>query len=322
MPDTPKIYAEFDAVPVSLLYELEDAVRAASSLSSRDVVDVSRRVLEWMVSRGLTRPHAPEIACEPAPIRIAEVTCALDPARHQGIAREFRQVLEGSHVTSIEPQPLAEPLKPASESGGADPPSPEQTSSADDGAAPTASPPEAGAEVQASAPSGEPMEQPAQVTGPLSDPEKDVMALAKIEGREAAEVAAELNRRLQTVAIYMSKLPSTAEEDQADTCGPAEPAPKPVEQTPPGYASEAWRQLEVHLNALGNKGDWTPGRDLILIEGLGRGVDKAVLADQLGVEIGEMMARFRALVPGGKFATAEEQQLLTRVLRFRYEAAA
>lgn len=339
MDDARKTYEEYAAVPVSVLFELEDILRDSGSLYDRQVTEVSRCVLAWMVDRKLLPVSAKGVSVG---ISLAEVTCELDPKRHQEITQEFRQVLMGRCAPSIDPQPSPLAEQPAPESETEDLPS-EPTSSADDGAVAGSAASEAGAEAATSAPSGE------VVMGPLSDHEKDVMALAKIEGRSAADVSAELNRRLQTVAIYMSKLPSGVDEPEQNTDGPAEPVleppvavaqdqgPEPDRRKEPAGSAEVVAgasdatgdappttdsSIEAHLNAVGQKGGWTTGRDIVLIEGLAKGIDKALMADQLGVEVGELMARFRALVPGGKFESMEHQRKLMQVLRARYEREA
>ncbi|AQS46529.1 hypothetical protein BMG03_00980 [Thioclava nitratireducens] len=340
MDDARKTYEQYAGVPVSVLYELEDILRESSSLYDRQVTEVSRCVLAWMVDRELLPVPAKSATVG---ISLADVTCELDPLRHQEIAREFRQVLVGRCAPSIDPQssPLAEQLAPESE---AEDLPPEPTSSADGGAVAGNAAPEAGAEAATSAPSGE------VVMGPLSDHEKAVMASARLQGRPAADVAADLNRRLQTVAIYMSKLPSGVNEPEQNTDRPAEPLPKPTvavaqdqgpdpdrREEPAGSAEVVAgtsepaehaptpttdRSIEAHLDAIGQKGGWTTSRDIVLIEGLAKGIDKALMADQLGVEVGEIMARFRALVPGGKFESMEHQRKLMQVLRARYEREA
>ncbi len=83
----------------------------------------------------------------------------------------------------------------------------------------------------------------------------------------------------------------------------------------------AWRRkIESYLDFIGNKAPWTAALDLALVEGLAKGVAKELLADQLGVEIGAIKARFIALTPDGP--GIEYQKNLLTVLRERAGGAA
>lgn len=86
----------------------------------------------------------------------------------------------------------------------------------------------------------------------------------------------------------------------------------------------AWfREINAHLNALGNKSPWTPGADVALVESLMRGAPAEVISDELGVDIAAFRARFVALTPGcvdnygRRRVTIEDQQRLLQVLRAR-----
>lgn len=76
-----------------------------------------------------------------------------------------------------------------------------------------------------------------------------------------------------------------------------------------------WREIEATLNALGYKGGWSASDDLALAEGLAKGVQLPILADQLGHEPAACKARFIALTPDG--VTIEGQSHLLQVLRHR-----
>ncbi|PWE50064.1 hypothetical protein DEM26_08930 [Thioclava sp. NG1] len=345
MDDARKTYDDYNGASIDLatLFDLEARLIDEGNLSEFSVPPAVRAVLKWAADHQMLQAARHFPVPVGSPIGTPAVTCVLDPLRHQEIAQEFRQVLVGRCAPSIDPQPSPLAEQPAPESEAEDLP-PEPTSSVDNGAVAGSAAPEAGAEAATSAPSGE------VVMGPLSDHEKAVMASARLKGRPAADVAADLNRRLQTVAIYMSKLPSAVDEPEQNTDGPAEPVPKPTlavtqdqgpnpdrREEPAGSAEVVAgtsepaehapipttdRSIEAHLDAIGQKGGWTTGRDIVLIEGLAKGIDKALMADQLGVEVGEIMARFRALVPGGKFESMEHQRKLMQVLRARYEREA
>lgn len=348
MDDARKTDCDYYGVSIDLatLFDLEARLVDDGNISEFNVRPAVRAVLKWAADHQMLQPARHFPVPVGSPIGTPAVTCDLDPLSHQEITQDFRQVLMGRCAPSIDPQPSPLAEQPAPESEVEDLP-PEPTSPADDGAVAGSAAPEAGAEAATSAPSGE------VVMGPLSDHEKAVMASAKLKGRPAADVAADRNRRLQTVAIYMSKLPSGVDDPEqndapdvteSDTEGRAESL---GDCSSPEYAEHAQVQaeevrcasrsrssadrpldpetphsIEAHLNAVGQKGGWTTGRDIVLIEGLAKGIDKALMADQLGVEVGELMARFRALVPGGKFESMEHQRKLMQVLRARYEREA
>lgn len=84
-----------------------------------------------------------------------------------------------------------------------------------------------------------------------------------------------------------------------------------------------WREIEAVLNALGHKAPWTPQMDLALVEGIMAGTPQEVLADDLGVNLGQMRQRFIAMTPdavdrtGRSSVTIELQQRLIQVLRAR-----
>ncbi|MDD8022443.1 MAG: hypothetical protein PHX82_04980 [Paracoccaceae bacterium] len=112
----------------------------------------------------------------------------------------------------------------------------------------------------------------------------------------------------------------------APSAGPAaeaKPAPvapitarAPTETTRPGW----WVELNAQLNALGYRDGWSVARDLELVEGLASGSPAALVADQLGVEVGALKARFIALTPDG--VTIEGQTRLLQVLRDRAQGGA
>ena len=76
-----------------------------------------------------------------------------------------------------------------------------------------------------------------------------------------------------------------------------------------------WRELTEFLGKLGYRGGWSAQLDLALVEGLASGKQMAVVADEIGKEVGEAKARFIALTPNG--VTIERQTQLLQVLRAR-----
>lgn len=167
------------------------------------------------------------------------------------------------------------------------------------------------------------------VTGPLSDKEKQTIWQMVDQGSGAAEIAAKLRRRVQTVALLLNRaearnaqpapqvsgnseqLPETNAAAPALVRAAVSPAPKPVEDriVRPAW----WHEVEDLLKSIGNKGGWTPARDLELVESLSNGAPAPLVADQLGVEVGAVKARFIALTPDG--SSWDIQSRLIQVLR-------
>lgn len=207
-----------------------------------------------------------------------------------------------------------------------------------------------GADVQGDKPAAEPPKpapapEPSKglVTGPLSDEERQLIGLMVDQGSGAAEIAAKLRRRVQTVALLLNRAeagkaqiavqpsgnsgalpaaaapdlkvkpaaPSVAKDEPAPVKAAVSPAPSPVEEriVRPAW----WHEVSAVLDAVGHKGGWTPARDLELVEEATKGTPWEIVADQLGVEKREAKARFIALTPDG--ASFERQSRLIEVLR-------
>ncbi|WP_444460352.1 hypothetical protein [Rhodobacter capsulatus] len=125
------------------------------------------------------------------------------------------------------------------------------------------------------------------------------VTMPKLRGRYVAWKGAKKKTAAQPVAAFnapIAKLPDvSAQKDE----------PKP------GW----WRELTEFLGKLGYRGGWSAGLDLALVEGLASGKQMAVVADEIGKEVGEAKARFIALTPNG--VTIERQTRLLQVLRAR-----
>ncbi|QXH25111.1 hypothetical protein RCWATERBOI_20 [Rhodobacter phage RcWaterboi] len=125
------------------------------------------------------------------------------------------------------------------------------------------------------------------------------VSMPKLRGRYVAWSGAKKKAATQSVAAFVAPiapLPDvSAQKDE----------PKPL----------WWRELTEFLGKLGYRGGWSAGLDLALVEGLASGKQMAVVADEIGKEVGEAKARFIALTPNG--VTIERQTQLLQVLRAR-----
>lgn len=142
--------------------------------------------------------------------------------------------------------------------------------------------------------------------------------LAVENGSDMAEVAA-------TLGVTMPKLrgryvawkggkKKTAAKSVAAFIAPSAPPPA-VSAHKDEPKPLWWRELTEFLGKLGYRGGWSAGLDLALVEGLASGKQMAVVADEIGKEVGEAKARFIALTPNG--VTIERQTRLLQVLRAR-----
>lgn len=162
--------------------------------------------------------------------------------------------------------------------------------------------------------------------GALSDDEKARIREMAAAGQSSHHIAERLRRRVQTVGLYMSRLPVIDAARAASGHPPMAPAPVAAALTAQAEARAAapteenpqpvwWRAIEASLNALGNRGPWSRALDLALVEGLAMGKPAVVLADELGVEVGQIKPRYIALTPDGP--SIEYQTRLLKVLRAR-----
>lgn len=335
-----------DVIAVSVLFDLMDRIRECGFLRS-EANWVMRVTLQWATDNGLLR--------EPAPADTYQVgTTYASP-------RDFVFVGDDPRVRPADPAPMRGEYEDRAEDAGpsvdqpepsvgthADEEPPAPASAAADGAGGSWAPP-ASEDVSPGAPapslpgdiaaevppdaSAAPVQ---QATGPLTEAEKKAIRISVELGMDATAIAGLLNRRVQTVALYISRhlaaksteIPSgqpvpahQAGEDPAPEApaSPADEGPEPVAQVLPEEAPVAggapnvapaaapfsnaprpawWREIEAVLNALGHKAPWTPELDLALVQGLTSGTPIEVLADELGVERAAIRARFVAMTPG------------------------
>ncbi|MDF2143224.1 hypothetical protein [Paenirhodobacter sp. CAU 1674] len=229
--------------------------------------------------------------------------------------------------------PIAQPdaedipafLKPITE-----PISPEPPSSAGEAPPPDAAEPAADAPPIASAADAAPAVD--RKGAPWSDEECRNAKRWRAEGLTARMIAERLGRPLAATQVKLSSLKDSPTPAKAPQKAPAAPVAKvaaPADKAAPTVApitaraqTDAvrpgwWVELNAQLNALGYRDGWSAARDLELVEGLVGGSPAALVADQLGVEVGAVKARFIALTPDG--VTIEGQTRLLQVLRARAE---
>ena len=166
-----------------------------------------------------------------------------------------------------------------------------------------------------------------RVTGPFSEDEK--ARIAAMQGTQTVQqMAAALNRKVQSVALYLNGqtyLKKNAQEKLPPV--PAAPVPEPVgavmeHPVPPAPPFDpgvpVWRrEVEDRLNSLGNAAPFTPQVDLALLERLARGHKLGWISTDLDIDFNALRARFARLVlePG----IVAQERVLT-VLRARATA--
>lgn len=165
------------------------------------------------------------------------------------------------------------------------------------------------------------------------DEDQRVWALRKA-GRTTRQIAEALGRSQKAVSVRLyKKIKPAMEAGAASPTQPSatepDPEPEPPEPTPPQAREpepeymgpheplDSARAMRRHLDVLGNTAFWTPGRDLSLIEQVGRGRKLKDVAEEMGVSKADAAARFRELCPEPGIST---QQFLLDELRRRAPA--
>lgn len=341
-------------IDLKVLFDLQE--RLGDDIGASQMHRVSRIVLEWAEAHGML---ADRRRVEYLPVRpFISVKPILDPAP-QGAAPATDPAAPSSGTAEgLLPPDDADAVEGAG--GGNDiPAGPQGDVDGEDGEkslsggavdpAPTKAPKDAegvaSGHDEASGP-GDAGPGPTKPLPPLWTEEEDQKAIEmKIAGHTAREIAEALGRPVAGTGFRLSKKLKgrikDAEQAQkrknSETAGKPEkvdseaagqggaegaedaPAPKPA----PAFdtSSPLWfRQIDAVLNCIGYKAPWSPELDLALVEGLAKGTPKPVLADELGVEAGDIKQRFFVLTPDGR-PTVEEQQRLLQVLRHRAEQA-
>lgn len=167
------------------------------------------------------------------------------------------------------------------------------------------------------------------MTGPLSDAEREVIVRMRQAGRSNGEIAAAINRRVQTVALFRAAVKAEAPEagfrdigavvDQvvarlpADAVG-AEQAQEPAAEIAPAIAPAPVaapadrgaatvpedmhgepRRIWEYLDGVGYKGRWDAELDHEMVEMLLGGAKPAQVALDLDVDAGAIKARWLIL---------------------------
>lgn len=165
-------------------------------------------------------------------------------------------------------------------------------------------------------------------TGPLDAEERKIILSRTAEGVSRREIAEELHRRVQAIALFLTaheysaaeaqrkattqfKPPAVAEVEAA----PPQPTPEPPRTTHRG--GPAWA-IEIHhrLDRLGNDRVFTPKVDLDLVQRLAKGQKLGWISQDLGIDQPLLKARFGKLVP--ETGIVAQDRVLT-VLRERAE---
>jgi len=173
--------------------------------------------------------------------------------------------------------------------------------------------------------------------GPYTEVELDFIKTAIDDGKDRDQIAKELNRSAISVGMKISRFKTTAAkkarlearlgsknnsmakgvpETGGDFKPPysgSVPAAKPVVSD--AITAPADREVIAHLNALGYAGDWTAAKDFDVLSGLASGKAAALVADDLGLEVGDVVTRFKAL--NTKIGDIGHQSRLVRILRQR-----
>jgi len=160
--------------------------------------------------------------------------------------------------------------------------------------------------------------------GPFTDDEIERIAKAFDAGQSRDEIADLVNRskisvgmKIKAIKAERAKKPRPVANAPApvklEATAMPKPAPAPVQTTPKLSADD--RIVVAHLDGLGYFGGWTAEKDFEILSGLITGKASALVADDLGVEVGDVVARFKAL--NTKVGDIGHQSRLLRILRQR-----
>ena len=160
--------------------------------------------------------------------------------------------------------------------------------------------------------------------GPFTDDEIERIAKAFDAGQSRDEIADLVNRskisvgmKIKAIKAERAKKPRPAAAAPAPVKLEATAMPKPAPaaaQTTPKLSADD-RIVVVHLDGLGYSGGWSAEKDFEILSGLITGKASALVADDLGVEVGDVVARFKAL--NTKVGDIGHQSRLLRILRQR-----
>jgi len=162
--------------------------------------------------------------------------------------------------------------------------------------------------------------------GPFSDEEMECIGKAMDAGKSRDEIVELLNRSKISVGMKIKAIKAErAKKPRPVVAAPApvkleaktipKPAPKPEPSPELPKLSADDRAVVTHLDGLGYLGGWSAEKDFEILTGLTTGKAAALVADEMGVEVGDVVSRFRAL--NTKVGDIGHQSLLLRLLRQR-----
>jgi hypothetical protein len=166
---------------------------------------------------------------------------------------------------------------------------------------------------------------PELITGPFSDEEKDLIVEMSVRGDKPAMIATFLDRPVGSINVMQRHLKARIEQAmQAKEAPETEPAaevvpPAPIPSKLADVLSGPEREIDIHLNAVGYAGGWSPVRDLRMAEGLGQGDGASLVAEDLGVAKSTVVDRWRLINQDP--TSIDHQRRLVRVLRLRAKGA-
>jgi len=162
--------------------------------------------------------------------------------------------------------------------------------------------------------------------GPFTDEEIERIAKEMDSGKDCAAIAGLINRSKISVGMKIKAIKAErAKKPRPVAASPApvkldakaipKPAPKPepAQELPKLSADD--RAVVTHLDDLGYSGGWSAEKDFEILTGLTTGKAAALVADEMGVEVGDVVSRFRAL--NTKVGDIGHQSRLLRILRQR-----
>ncbi len=162
--------------------------------------------------------------------------------------------------------------------------------------------------------------------GPFSDEEMQCIAQAMDAGKSRDEIVELVNRskisvgmKIKAIKAERAKKPRPVAAEPAPVKLEAKAIPKPAPKPEPSLdlpkLSADDRAVVTHLDALGYSGGWSAEKDFEILTGLTTGKAAALVADEMGVEVGDVVSRFRAL--NTKVGDIGHQSRLLRILRQR-----
>lgn len=162
--------------------------------------------------------------------------------------------------------------------------------------------------------------------GPFSDEEMECIAKAMDAGKSRDEIVELVNRskisvgmKIKAIKAERVKKPCPVAAEPAPVKLEAKAIPKPAPKPEPAHElpklSADDRAVFTHLDDLGYSGGWSAEKDFEILTGLTTGKAAALVADEMGVEIGDVVSRFRTL--NTKVGDIGHQSRLLRILRQR-----